>query len=243
MSQPPGRPREQAKRVVKAITPPALVSAARRVRDARATPAAPEWEYVAEGWDRPPRVRGWNEPSVVDAYRRKLPAFRAAVAGPQPLAVPTSPSIPIGTANVADQNQNLAFAYALLLASRSRERVSVLDWGGGVGYFALLCRTILPPEVDVDFHCRDVPLVCDAGRELLPEVTFWTDDACLEREYDLVVRELVVAVRRGLAGPPRPARARRLRVPLPHPGADGDGQRSRSSSCSGRTTTSSRPST
>ena len=63
----------------------------------------------------------------------------------------------------------------------------MLDWGGGVGYFALLCRTILPPEVDVDFHCRDVPLVCDAGRELLPEVTFWTDDACLEREYDLVV--------------------------------------------------------
>jgi putative methyltransferase (TIGR04325 family) len=62
----------------------------------------------------------------------------------------------------------------------------VLDWGGGVGLFALLARAVLP-GVAVEYHCKDVPIVCEAGRRLFPDLTFHQDEGCLERKYDLVL--------------------------------------------------------
>lgn len=177
----------RGRRWARAVTPPIVAAGVRRLKQRGRSPARPEWEYVPEGWARArDDVRGWNVESVVDAYRKKLPAFRAAVSGPGPLAIATSAAVPVGEPNATEQNQILAFAYALFLASRDTDRLSILDWGGGVGYFSLLARTLLPATVEIEYHCKEVPLVCEAGRELLPDVTFWSDDACLDREYDLV---------------------------------------------------------
>ncbi len=175
----------RSRRLLEAVTPPIVVSATRRARRSRTQ--SPEWEYAPEGWARADAdIRGWDVESVVDAYGAKLPAFREALSGPGPLALPTSAAVPVGEPSLADQNQILAFAYALSLASRETDRVSILDWGGGVGYFSLLGRALLPDDVEIDYHCKDVPLVCAEGRDLLPEITFWTDDSCLDRRYDLV---------------------------------------------------------
>lgn len=43
------------------------------------------------------------------------------------------------------------------------------------------------PGVDIEYHCKDVPLVCETGRRLFPGATFHDDDSCLERKYDLVL--------------------------------------------------------
>ncbi|HEX2736724.1 MAG TPA: hypothetical protein VHP57_01160 [Acidimicrobiia bacterium] len=175
----------RSRELLEAVTPPIVVSAARRARRRRRQ--TPEWEYVPEGWARADAdIRGWDVESVVDAYRAKLPAFREAMSGAGPLALATSAAVPMGEPSLTEQNQILAFAYAVSLASRRTDRVSILDWGGGVGYFSLLSRALLPDDVAIDYHCKDVPLVCATGRELLPEITFWTDDSCLDREYDLV---------------------------------------------------------
>ena len=112
--------------------------------------------------------------------------IRNIVVGPGPIAVPTSASVTSNVASVSDQNTILAFAYSLLLASRGRDTVSILDWGGGIGLYALLARA-LPPDVDVEFHCKELPLVCSYGREAMPEVHFHDDEACLARTYDLVL--------------------------------------------------------
>jgi putative methyltransferase (TIGR04325 family) len=176
----------RSRRLLEAVTPPIVVSAARRARRRRTQ--SPEWEYVPEGWARADaNIRGWDVESVVDAYRAKLPAFRDALSGAGPLALATSAAVPLGEPSLAEQNQILAFAYAVSLASRQTDRVSILDWGGGVGYFSLLSRALLPDDVAIDYHCKDVPLVCATGRELLPEITFWTDDSCFDRQYDLVL--------------------------------------------------------
>lgn len=132
-------------------------------------------------------MTGWDVPGVRDAYRAKLTAFRSIVAGPGPLAESTSASVSITTPSVTDQNAILAFAYSLALAARTRDSVSVLDWGGGIGLFALLARALLPPEVEIEYHCKELPLVCSYGREAMPEVKFHDDESCLERTYDLVV--------------------------------------------------------
>lgn len=43
------------------------------------------------------------------------------------------------------------------------------------------------PEVELDYHCRELPAVCAEGRRVLPEVTFYDTDECVERRYDLVL--------------------------------------------------------
>jgi putative methyltransferase (TIGR04325 family) len=62
----------------------------------------------------------------------------------------------------------------------------VLDWGGGLGHYAVLARAVLP-EVGLDWHCREVPSVARAGASVNPDVQFHVDDACLDRTYDLVL--------------------------------------------------------
>jgi putative methyltransferase (TIGR04325 family) len=63
----------------------------------------------------------------------------------------------------------------------------MLDWGGGLGAYYVYSRALLP-ELDLDYHCRELPLLVEGGRLVLPEATFYTDDeSALARSYDLVM--------------------------------------------------------
>jgi putative methyltransferase (TIGR04325 family) len=173
------------------VTPPSLLAFRRRLQSpvAREEPLPPEWEYVPEGWARrdDPDVEGWDVASVLAAYRTKLPDFRKLLEGTDPIAVATSAAFPVGPPSIEHQNQILAFAYALALASRATDSITVLDWGGGLGYFYFLSRALLPREVGIEYHCKEVPSLCSYGREALPEIRFHDDDSCLDHTYDLVL--------------------------------------------------------
>jgi putative methyltransferase (TIGR04325 family) len=178
---------EPLKRWIVEWTPPVLLPTVKRVARRFRPPAPPEWEYVPEGWSRPrDDLRGWDDPSVLDAYRTKLDAFRATLADAGPLAFRSSAELDVGGPRVDEQNATLIFAFALLLASRDRARVSVLDWGGGLGAHGDVARAILPPEVELEYHCKEVPRIAEYGRRAVPGVTFWDDESCLDRTYDLV---------------------------------------------------------
>jgi len=42
-------------------------------------------------------------------------------------------------------------------------------------------------EVEIEYYCQDVPVLCDVGRSLLPGVVFFDrPNKCFEQEYDLV---------------------------------------------------------
>lgn len=145
-----------------------------------------EFEYVPEGWSR--HVRGWDAPGVEAAYRRRWNEFVAAVESNGTLGiaheVPTSQHVV--TDDPGWHNVVLTFGYVLARAARGRQRLSLLDWGGGPGHYAVLARALLP-EVELDYHSRDLPRLARLGRELLPDATFHEDDSCLDRTYDLVV--------------------------------------------------------
>jgi len=168
-----------------------LLAAARRAQRelSRVIPRLREWEYVPEGWERLPDspIRGWGEAAVLEAYKAKLPGFARAVEGLGPIGFPTSAAFRGLTPSVKDQNIVLAYAYALALSSRKTDTVSILDWGGGVGIFYLLSRALLPNEVELDYHCKDLPALCSYGREVLPQAHFHEDESCLTRRYDLVL--------------------------------------------------------
>ncbi len=150
----------------------------------------PEWEYVPEGFARASdlRVKGWNVDAVVEANRAKWPGFVHAVESGRTLAVyhETVEGEEPPAEDPSAQTMLLAYAYVLALAAQGRERISVLDWGGGSGHYFVIGRAAVP-GVELDYHVKDVPKLAALGRELCPEVTFHDDDACLERRYDLVL--------------------------------------------------------
>ena len=165
-----------------------------QVWDAPAAAAAqvpPEWEYVSEGWGRQrtdPRVTGWNVEAIAAAYGEKWPSYLAALEGNAPLGVyhEVASGESVGNLDHAAHNMVISFAYALALAAHGRDRISILDWGGGIGHYYPLSRAVLP-GVEIDYHCKDVPVLAAQGRRLFPEATFYEDASCLRRRYDLVL--------------------------------------------------------
>jgi putative methyltransferase (TIGR04325 family) len=184
---------------IKAFTPPIVLLAIKRVAIAlglrapdpppeplRPAVEPPEWEYVPEGWAR--AVPGWDVQAVADAQRRKWPDFLQALSDTGALGVyhETVAGSEMDREDLGAHNNAVTFGYVLGLAARGRDRLEVLDWGGGVGHYHVLAR-VLQPGLDLVYTCKDVPALVEAGRELQPEVEFTSDDAVFEREFDLVV--------------------------------------------------------
>jgi putative methyltransferase (TIGR04325 family) len=189
---------------VKAVTPPLLWGALKAVRDSLADrppaepapetapdsspteSAPPEWEYVPERWTRP--EGGWDVEAITRVYRQKWPSFVAALEGPGPLGINHEiPSdVRVRRDDVEAQHVILAFAYAFARAASDKQRLSMLDWGGGPGHYALLANA-LAPDVELEYHSYDVPALVELGRELLPQHVFHDELACLSRKYDFVL--------------------------------------------------------
>jgi putative methyltransferase (TIGR04325 family) len=138
----------------------------------------PALEYVPEGWNRlarDPSIKGWDVRSVSEAQAARLTDWRSTVRGNGPLSQ-----------RVGTQNTFVAFAYAAALASWNG-KLSLLDWGGGLGQYGDLARGVLP-NVAVDYFCKDVPTQCELGRQLTPAATFFeSDDEFAGRRFDLVL--------------------------------------------------------
>jgi putative methyltransferase (TIGR04325 family) len=142
-----------------------------------------EWEYVPEGWSYP--TRGWAAEAVADAYAAKWSAYLEAIRAPKPLGVHHE-TADVLTGDAGAHNMLVTFAYVVALAARDRDRLSVLDWGGGFGHYHALALSALP-GLELDYHVKETPAVSARGRELNPQVAFHDDDSALDERYDLVV--------------------------------------------------------
>jgi putative methyltransferase (TIGR04325 family) len=146
---------------------------------------------VPEGWAReqaPGAGDGWDVESVARMYAARWPAFIETLRGTGPVGalhvVPVGAAIP--REELISHNMAMVFAYALALSARMSDRVSVLDWGGALGHYHALGRALVP-DLELDYHCKELPAVCEQGRRVSPEVTFHESEACLERTYDFVL--------------------------------------------------------
>jgi putative methyltransferase (TIGR04325 family) len=148
----------------------------------------PDWEYLPDGWNRQaidPAIKGWQAQSILDVYKKNWPTFLANIAGPGLLGI-SPESASTERDNLTLHNIVMTFGYVLALAARNKPTLSMLDWGGNIGHYYLLARELIP-DLSIEYHCKDLPLFADHGRSLLPTQHFHTDDACLERQYDLVM--------------------------------------------------------
>ena len=174
----------QSKKIIRDWIPPRGIELAQKFLN-HVRPA--EWEYVPEGWNRITQVRGWNVDTVVEFQTARWHAYADALAGPAPLAVNHEEWQDLRSGKLRDHNTLMTYAYVLALAARQKQSVSILDWGGGLGHYALLSKAILP-DVHFDYYCHDVPLLCAAGRQICPSIHFLDDpQECFSRHYDLVL--------------------------------------------------------
>lgn len=159
--------------------PPALVDALRYL--------ASDWEYMPQGWQvEDAAIKGWSDPSVAKAQQEHWPTLVRNLQGPGPLGVSHLPWSETRE-NRADHNAMMSFGYVLALAARNKDRLSVLDFGGGAGHYFLYSQALLP-EVALEYHCQDLPSLCRLGREVLPQLQFHeAESEALGRRYDLVV--------------------------------------------------------
>jgi len=163
---------------------PGVIRLARRML---AYISPPPWEYVSRGWRGAEKsARGWHAESIVAVEAGRWQQFARLAQGNGPLGLSHEARQP-ATQDYAAHNTIMAFAYVLALTARGRDRVSVLDWGGGLGHYYLLSKALVP-DLELDYHCRDLPLMCQRGRELLPEIGFHESvESCRGRQYDLVL--------------------------------------------------------
>jgi putative methyltransferase (TIGR04325 family) len=146
----------------------------------------PGWEYVPEGWSARDRIKGWNEESVVETQKARWPAFVRSLEGAGPLGIAHEATIPTREGWEA-HNTLMCYAYVLTLATRKQDSLAILDWGGGAGHYYLFSKALLP-DVHIEYHCYDTPMLCELGRELLPNASFHDkSDDVSKRQYDLVL--------------------------------------------------------
>lgn len=168
------------KRIAVLLLPPLVTDLLRRIL--RSAPSAPEWEAVPEsGW-----TDGWLHPSIVDTQVAKWKGFTESIARPSALGVAheAKAGAPV---NVSSHNIIMTFAYVLgrAIVARGDQPVRVLDWGGGIGHYALLARELYP-EADIRYTIRELPPLAEAGRRLAVDAQFEADEGkALKGAYDL----------------------------------------------------------
>jgi len=147
----------------------------------------PEMTYAPQGWYlKNSRSKGWYEMSVAEAQGKHWSTLVKNLQGPGPLGVAHFPWS-LTREDRANHNAMMSFGYVLALVARKKESISILDWGGGAGHYYLYGRALLP-EVGIEYHCYDVPYLCELGKKLTPEGHFHDSDADLiAKQFDLVV--------------------------------------------------------
>ncbi len=177
------------KGILRDLTPPILWRALQKMRRIRGhAKGLDEWAYIPEGWAYArshPEIKGWNVAEILAVYKRKWPRFVALVEGTGPLGVAHESDLSTND-DVSSHNSLMSFAYAIALATHHLESWSFLDWGGGIGHYYLLARALLP-DLTLEYHCKDTPLLAEYGARLFPGQHFYSDLSCLERTYDFVM--------------------------------------------------------
>src|SRR5579864_8948247 len=167
------------RRGIESVLPPIVSNAVRHTLS--------RTNYEPRGWvPNGPSGSGWNQESVAAAQEKHWPVLVRNLEGSGPLGVSHLPTRTTRE-DTNDHNIMMSYGYVLTRAARNRERLSILDWGGGLGHYHLYSRALVP-EVALEYHCYDVPALCRTGRRLQPDVQFHEEAADLAgATFDLVI--------------------------------------------------------
>lgn len=155
---------------LKGWVPPKLVYLVRRLRDVL---VYAEWEFVEEGWEyTSEKVKGWDVKEIVRLQEAKWPSFVKALSSTRQMGI-NHEAISYSEPDLFAHNLIMTYSYVLALAAHKRDRISILDWGGGIGHYGKFSEAALP--IEISYTCYDLEIFCEAGRSLYREATFESD--------------------------------------------------------------------
>lgn len=189
-------------RFIAQFLPPIITDAIQRAKRRGALPASsgvPEWEAVPDDDRLWTASAGWSHESIAAEQRRKWSSLLAAMVPPNPFGRSHEADLATPT-NVSEHNIIMTFGYVLGRVAGDRRRMSILDWGGGMGHYHALAQA-LRPDLHLDYTVKDLPGLCALGRELNPECHYVeAEDEALSRRYDLVFASSSVHYSRDVHG-------------------------------------------
>jgi putative methyltransferase (TIGR04325 family) len=174
------------KKILELLVPPIVIKVLRAVQNLIRQSVL---EYAPDGWQTrlvKDQNQGWSVDSVVKTERDKWNTFCRNLEGSGPLGFSHEHTDLSVIRNPNFHNVHISYAYVLALAAHKKDSISVLDWGGSLGHYYLIGKAVLP-EVSIDYHVKEVPLMANAGKQLNPDVHWYDDERCLERDYDLIM--------------------------------------------------------
>lgn len=162
--------------------PPAAIRAINSLLDLKRQ--AP-YEFIAYEWPLDMQLLGWQANSVNETRERTWDKFLQLTEGQRPLGISENDlSFPMHI-SIDVHNLYLSFGYCLALACHNKQVLTILDWGGATGNYYIISKKLMP-AVKFDYHCADLPSVCEIGRKLLPEVVFYESETWQEIHFDFV---------------------------------------------------------
>jgi len=177
------------KKIIKEVVPPILWKSLKLAKQSlSAQRGYIEWEYMPNGWETAktdPNIKGWDVESVLQAYKSNWSNFLKTLEGTLPLGL-SPESRESERFNLTFHNLMMSYGYALALASRNKSSISMLDWGGAIGHYYLISQKLIP-DVEINYHCKDVPVLAEYGKTLFLEANFYDDESCLEHQYDFIL--------------------------------------------------------
>ena len=163
--------------MLQSITPPLLWSIGKDLKR-QLFRSVDHYAYAPDGWNTPlPRNATPDDYWAAHVHRGR-PECEALIAH-------VRDGKPVMTEAGADMRR-ITLGYVLALIARDHQRISMLDYGGGLGEDYWVGRALVP-DLRLDYHCKELPALAEAGRALSPEVKWHTDDACLDDHYDMVM--------------------------------------------------------
>ena len=144
--------------------------------------------YAPDGWDTQlgPNSEGWNSAPIIENMECEFENFADHCRQSGPLGFSHLGTEAKSGITLRIHNLNMIWAYVLALASRKKKTLSILDWGGGLGHLYLVAKSVIP-EVTLDYHCKEMAATVATGRRINPSVTWYDNDDCLTKSFDLVL--------------------------------------------------------
>ena len=133
-----------------------------------------------------PEVEGWNHINVISEESKKFDQFKKNCHPPNPLGFSHEAQSLTDARNVSFHNIHLTFGYVIGLASQKKDTISVLDYGGGLGHYYFLAKTLYP-DLTIHYVCKEMPNLKSYGEKIAQEIEWFDDDSCLNKKYDIVL--------------------------------------------------------
>ena len=117
---------------------------------------------------------GWDDLSIVLSRVEQIKEIKGSLQS----------HLPLGKTK-ADHHNFITFGYVLGLVA-TKDKISILDWGGAFGHYYLYAKRLFP-NLQIEYTCKELPNTINYGKQYNKEIRFIkSDKEAVSKTYDLV---------------------------------------------------------